>query len=453
MSNYFDQGIEHIVNRIMKCEHEIAELSRNNECLMNRKAELEQQIKKMDSYYGNLTCIYELLRGISKFHERNYLILKEIFEVKLKKVNVEYTNEKKELLNKNNTFLSESDITRNYIKNRDLIIKDLTNSLSGKISEVDALLSCLDNINDIDPNYYLKMTKSERLIKILVCYIYINLILWDPFSKNQFELSEFIKNYNCLCTNDDLNNIYVVDDLFNWICLLNKSNNIKQNNLFDIKNKINTMYINEYVFEIISNYWYPIHVFETDNLIHSIIYFKNNLNLIIDKYKPEMINKYYYFLDTIRSNYYKKNIYNEYQFIYHLLNWSFSFHIFINKFEIEDNLKDQLIKKTSNIMLEFTQLDNKDTDKQDLINLFTKIQVNIDKLINLFSNIEKLKFSSIALEEVIKYEKVVIKLNAINMNYIFGTIYHNFINYNIHYGNSYYSIYDIILNLMQQKGK
>ncbi|KAH8739620.1 hypothetical protein FG386_001177 [Cryptosporidium ryanae] len=434
MNDYFNQGIEHINNRITKCEREISELANKTQLLVTKKSELEREIRMIDGFCDSLTEIYELLHNVSKFHDKNYSTLKYIFTSRLKRVNIEYSDRKREMLSKNNTFLSESEITKDYTRNRNLIIKELINSLSGKITEIDRLLSSVNNINDIDRNYYLKITKSDRLIKILVCYIYINLILWDPFCKNQISLNEFIKSYNFLDGGDSLIGTCKFEVLFNWTSLL-KEINFKKGVLFDIKSKINSMYINEYIFEILNNYWYPVNVFETDNLINSIICFKKNLNLVIDKYKPTMIDKYYYFLDIIKSNYYKNNIYDEYQFIYNLLNWFFSFHIFINKFEIEDSLKEQLINKTKNIILELIQLDNKDTNTQNSIGLLSNIKINVYKLVNLFSKVNhsKQELSNSILEVIRCNEGVFPKLNPINMNYIYDTIYRNFIDYNINY--------------------
>ncbi|KAJ1611636.1 hypothetical protein OIY81_1628 [Cryptosporidium canis] len=355
--NKFEDGLEHVRTRISRIEDEIYTLSESRDGMVQESRDLEDKISSISVIENILTDLYDELHRVSEFHEANSALIINGFEVELRKIYVNYHSVKLNSLISLD-FLEFGRIYQAYKKSRNSLIIKLKGSSGGDFIYFGALENLIKLLIKSSRSAYSSIFNTESIYRIMQCFIYIDLLIWDPFSSsNDSILPSFSAMINVMSSP---NEVHLNDDL------------LVRNELIEMLYSEKLM---DYMLDIIRLYWTPIYLEETENLIKSISYFRDYLQLELSPIVSELILGLERSFSSLISEYLPRPDF-EYKLALLILNWSVSVLLIKREFHVQHEHFATLNRMVANSF----QTIVRDSRDQSLRELFCSTEFDIGEI-------------------------------------------------------------------------
>ncbi|KAF7458912.1 hypothetical protein HWI79_599 [Cryptosporidium felis] len=406
--NKFEDGLEYLKKRISRLEEEISDSLDVIKRLEEGKNVLEKDLQDFESLEQTLNELYNVIYGVSVFHEANHQLLKIFLNEKLKKINKKFYLDKLQYL-EDSTFTNYEEILNNYSISRSSLTEDLKQKMEFKgIVDFNILLSSLAKFKNSSEEAYNQIMSTSNLFKISLNYIYLDIITWDPFMDSSSKRIDFIH--------------FSKVEEFLRDQLMDLSNN--EEILTDFIEKVSSEFLSEYFSEIINEYWSPFYFEETENLLSSVNYIRERFNL-------ELKNIQEGIFERLRDSYFKfiielsKKPNKEIKFALLLLNWSTSILLFGRKLQVRKEVIDLLLNETIS--------NHKQNFNSDNISRETK---------------EILYFIEFDLDENLEPERNLEGKSKEYLKYIYLTTSKIITTYNLNHSKKKYALIEIVSNII-----
>ncbi|OII75532.1 uncharacterized protein cubi_02053 [Cryptosporidium ubiquitum] len=413
--NKFENGLEHVKIRISRIEDEIYNITESRERNIIEKNKLEDEISDISGIEQLLSELYDELYRISEFHEANNLLITQGFELELRKIFKEYYSNKLKCLNSMD-FLKYDQIKSSYQNSRSSLIKKLENDSGGDFLKIDPFNNIIKKIIKSNEKIFLTIFQIESFYKILLCFLNTDFLIWDPFS---YSIDTILPSF-----------LSIINDVFkqNGEIILN-------NDLFNTQKLIERFYLQNlmnYICEIVKIYWTPLYFKETENLVESISYIKNSLEIEMPEIMSEFMEKLQNSFNSLISEY-LSNSDIEYKFVILLLNWGTSVRIVTKLLKIKKESTDVLL---NNSIINFFKNITKDCENENLRKLLYNTEIDTQKMNDYSVHDRKLDSNTILNPETI---------GLVNIN---EAIYQITNSYKLDFPNKKYTLNEIILEIV-----
>ncbi|TRY51764.1 Uncharacterized protein CTYZ_00003547 [Cryptosporidium tyzzeri] len=413
--NKFENGLEHVKLRISNIEDEIYNITELRERNIIEKEKLEDEINEINEIEKILSELYDELYIISNFHEANNVLITRAFEEKLVKIFEEYYSNK--LVNLNNiNFLDYEQIKYSYQNSRLSLINELKTNFGQDLLKIEVLNNIIKKLIESNVKIFYAIFKVEDLYKILLCFIYTDFLIWDPFSDSP--------NTDLLSFSSIINDVLKHDG----VTTLNVS-------FFNTEKLVEKLYLEKlmnYICEIVKLYWTPFYFKETDNFVKSIRNVKDILEIDMAEVVSELMNKLQdNFNFLISENFLKPE--NEFKFVLLILNWAASVLMVTKAFEVKQEYINLLISKS---ILHFSQNLIQNHENKNLKKLLCETEIDVKEINNYSANEQKLD-SSILLNPKVA--------GLLNINEVLYQIKNSF---KLNFPKKKYILIDIILEII-----
>ncbi|KAL3128273.1 hypothetical protein CHM_5g3880 [Cryptosporidium hominis] len=370
--NKFENGLEHVKLRISNIEDEIYNITELRERNIIEKEKLEDEIYEIIEIEKILSELYDELYRISNFHEANNVLITRAFEEKLVKIFKDYYSNKLENLN-NINFLDYEQIKYSYQNSRLSLINELKANFGQDLLKIEVLNNIIKKLIESNEKIFYAIFKVEDLYKILLCFIYTDFLIWDPFSDSQ--------NTDLLSFSSIINDVLKQDG----VTTLNVS-------FFNTEKLVEKLYLEKlmnYICEIVKLYWTPFYFKETENFVKSIRNVKDILEIDMAEVVSELMKKLQdNFNFLISENFLKPE--NEFKFVLLILNWAASVLMVTKAFEVKQEYINLLISKS---ILHFSQNSIQNHENKNLKKLLCETEIDVEEINNYSVNEQKLDSS------------------------------------------------------------
>ncbi|CUV06354.1 unnamed protein product [Cryptosporidium hominis] len=370
--NKFENGLEHVKLRISNIEDEIYNITELRERNIIEKEKLEDEIYEIIEIEKILSELYDELYRISNFHEANNVLITRAFEEKLVKIFKDYYSNKLENLN-NINFLDYEQIKYSYQNSRLSLINELKANFGQDLLNIEVLNNIIKKLIESNEKIFYAIFKVEDLYKILLCFIYTDFLIWDPFSDSQ--------NTDLLSFSSIINDVLKQDG----VTTLNVS-------FFNTEKLVEKLYLEKlmnYICEIVKLYWTPFYFKETENFVKSIRNVKDILEIDMAEVVSELMKKLQdNFNFLISENFLKPE--NEFKFVLLILNWAASVLMVTKAFEVKQEYINLLISKS---ILHFSQNSIQNHENKNLKKLLCETEIDVEEINNYSVNEQKLDSS------------------------------------------------------------
>ncbi|OLQ18505.1 hypothetical protein ChUKH1_10240 [Cryptosporidium hominis] len=370
--NKFENGLEHVKLRISNIEDEIYNITELRERNIIEKEKLEDEIYEIIEIEKILSELYDELYRISNFHEANNVLITRAFEEKLVKIFKDYYSNKLENLN-NINFLDYEQIKYSYQNSRLSLINELKANFGQDLLNIEVLNNIIKKLIESNEKIFYAIFKVEDLYKILLCFIYTDFLIWDPFSDSQ--------NTDLLSFSSIINDVLKQDG----VTTLNVS-------FFNTEKLVEKLYLEKlmnYICEIVKLYWTPFYFKETENFVKSIRNVKDILEIDMAEVVFELMKKLQdNFNFLISENFLKPE--NEFKFVLLILNWAASVLMVTKAFEVKQEYINLLISKS---ILHFSQNSIQNHENKNLKKLLCETEIDVEEINNYSVNEQKLDSS------------------------------------------------------------
>ncbi|KAK9172752.1 hypothetical protein CmeUKMEL1_15905 [Cryptosporidium meleagridis] len=370
--NKFENGLEHVKSRISNIEDDIFNITESIKVNIIEKEKLEDEIHKIIEIQKLLSELYDELYKISNFHEANNALITRAFEEELVKIFEEYYFNKLENLNSIN-FLDYEKIKNNYRNSRLSLINELKANFGQDFLKIEVLSNIIKKLIKSNEKIFNTIFNVEDLYKILLCFIYKDFLIWDPFSDFQ--------NTDLLSFSSIINDILKQDNLI----ALNAS-------FFNTEKLVEKLYFEKlmnYICELVKMYWTPFYFKETENFVKSIRNIKDILEIEMAEVVSELMEKLQdNFNFLISENFLKLE--NEFKFVLLILNWTASVLMVTKTFEVKQESINLLISKS---ILHFSQNLIQNHENTNLRRLLYETEIDVQEIDNYSVNEQKLDSS------------------------------------------------------------
>lgn len=413
--NKFENGLEHVKLRISNIEDEIYNIAELRERNIIEKEKLEDEIYEIIEIEKILSELYDELYRISNFHEANNVLITRAFEEKLVKIFKEYYSNKLENLN-NINFLDYEQIKYSYQNSRLSLINELKTNFGQDLLKIEVLNNIIKKLIESNEKIFYAIFKVEDLYKILLCFIYTDFLIWDPFSDSP--------NTDLLSFSSIINDVLKQDG----VTTLNVS-------FFNTKKLVEKLYLEKlmnYICEIVKLYWTPFYFKETEKFVKSIRNVKDILEIDMSEVVSEFMNKLQdNFNFLISENFLKPE--NEFKFVLLILNWAASVLMVTKAFEVKQEYINLLISKS---ILHFSQNSIQNHENKNLRKLLCETEIDVKEINDYSVNEQKLD-SNILLNPKVA--------GLLNINEVLYQIKNSF---KLNFPKKKYILIDIILEII-----
>ncbi|KAH8583655.1 uncharacterized protein ELE39_003363 [Cryptosporidium sp. chipmunk genotype I] len=377
--NKFDNGLEHVKLRISRIEDEIYSITELREINIIEKRKLEDEISEISEIEQLLSELYDELYRVSNFHEANNTLITRVFEEELRKIFKEYYSNKLENLNSSN-FLDYEQIKYNYQNSRLSLIDKLKYDSGEDLLKIEVLNDIIKKIIKLNEKIFYNIFQVENLYKILLCFVYTDLLVWDPFSDS---LDTTLPSFSSIINE-----------------VLRKDKNNLNASFFNSEKFVEKFYFEKlmnYICEIVKLYWTPFYFKETENLVKSIDNIKNVLQIKMTEVVFEIMEKLQVTFNFLVSEYYSMPE-NEFKFVLLVLNWTASVLMVTRTFQVKQEQTNLLINK-SIINLSQNMIQNQ--ENKNLRKLLCETEIDIQGINNYSVHEQELDSNTILNSKII----------------------------------------------------
>ncbi|WRK32517.1 Uncharacterized protein cpbgf_5003880, partial [Cryptosporidium parvum] len=367
--NKFENGLEHVKLRISNIEDEIYNITELRERNIIEKEKLEDEIYEIIEIEKILSELYDELYRISNFHEANNVLITRAFEEKLVKIFKEYYSNKLENLN-NINFLDYEQIKYSYQNSRLSLINELKTNFGQDLLKIEVLNNIIKKLIASNEKIFYAIFKVEDLYKILLCFIYTDFLIWDPFSDSP--------NTDLLSFSSIINDVLKQDG----VTTLNVS-------FFNTEKLVEKLYLEKlmnYICEIVKLYWTPFYFKETEKFVKSIRNVKDILEIDMSEVVSELMNKLQDNFNFLISESFLKPE-NEFKFVLLILNWAASVLMVTKAFQVKQEYINLLISKS---ILHFSQNSIQNHENKNLRKLLCETEIDVKEINDYSVNEQKL---------------------------------------------------------------
>ncbi|KAL5368803.1 hypothetical protein CPHLJ_5g3880 [Cryptosporidium parvum] len=413
--NKFENGLEHVKLRISNIEDEIYNITELRERNIIEKEKLEDEIYEIIEIEKILSELYDELYRISNFHEANNVLITRAFEEKLVKIFKEYYSNKLENLN-NINFLDYEQIKYSYQNSRLSLINELKTNFGQDLLKIEVLNNIIKKLIASNEKIFYAIFKVEDLYKILLCFIYTDFLIWDPFSDSP--------NTDLLSFSSIINDVLKQDG----VTTLNVS-------FFNTEKLVEKLYLEKlmnYICEIVKLYWTPFYFKETEKFVKSIRNVKDILEIDMSEVVSELMNKLQDNFNFLISESFLKPE-NEFKFVLLILNWAASVLMVTKAFEVKQEYINLLISKS---ILHFSQNSIQNHENKNLRKLLCETEIDVKEINDYSVNEQKLD-SNILLNPKVA--------GLLNINEVLYQIKNSF---KLNFPKKKYILIDIILEII-----
>ncbi|EAK87537.1 hypothetical protein [Cryptosporidium parvum Iowa II] len=413
--NKFENGLEHVKLRISNIEDEIYNITELRERNIIEKEKLEDEIYEIIEIEKILSELYDELYRISNFHEANNVLITRAFEEKLVKIFKEYYSNKLENLN-NINFLDYEQIKYSYQNSRLSLINELKTNFGQDLLKIEVLNNIIKKLIASNEKIFYAIFKVEDLYKILLCFIYTDFLIWDPFSDSP--------NTDLLSFSSIINDVLKQDG----VTTLNVS-------FFNTEKLVEKLYLEKlmnYICEIVKLYWTPFYFKETEKFVKSIRNVKDILEIDMSEVVSELMNKLQDNFNFLISESFLKPE-NEFKFVLLILNWAASVLMVTKAFQVKQEYINLLISKS---ILHFSQNSIQNHENKNLRKLLCETEIDVKEINDYSVNEQKLD-SNILLNPKVA--------GLLNINEVLYQIKNSF---KLNFPKKKYILIDIILEII-----
>lgn len=359
--NKFEDGLEHVKTRISRIEDNIYATTESIEKNVLDKIKLQEKILEISGIENILSELYDELYRISDFYETKNALILEGFEVELRKIYKNYySNKISSLVGVN--LLEHDKLYDLYQRSRSTLINKLKKDCGGFFLNIEAFNDVIKRLIESSEEVFGSIFNIESLYKILMCFIYTDFLMWDPFSGSEgATLPSFsaIINYVLKQCGDKFYNdgLLLRDKLVERLCSERLVN---------------------YLCEVVQQYWTPIYFKETENLVKSLSFIRDDFQIDLSQVTMCLMKRLGDSFNFLVSECLPRPDF-EYKFALLVLNWGISVRLVTRTFRVKQECISATLNKS---IIHFSQSVIRNHENEKVRKLFCNTQFDIEDITN-----------------------------------------------------------------------